>query len=116
MDILASILAYLVSLAGIVGTLAISLFVFFSPPGAQPPASAQADATALLVSPSMSGTPAATPGKPRPSPVTTIAVDTRQKHPASHVQSRLLSERERARHLAYREGADFETRFLHKDD
>jgi len=130
MDILAAMLAYLVSVTAIVGALGIALFVFFAAPDRQ---TSPVPKTAMAVRPSAMKTAAAvarpeskseninqqvasSATKPKADPVTTIAVDAPQQPVMSPARLRRLAAKERARRLAYREGVDFETRFLHYED
>lgn len=131
MDIIASILAYLVSMTGIVTGLVLSFVVFFSTPGQQ--GGAASDTVAVAAMPSSSKAAKAFPVKTiatsrrinahGPSAATAdaapraaVALDARQKPLLSRNQVRRLAEKERARHLAFRERASFESRFLHYDD
>lgn len=132
MDILASMFAYLVCVTGVVTGLAMSFVVFFSTPDRQSATTGYAIAT--LAKPSPIKTTRASAVKPianteqrdkhvasgaakaEAAPPMTIAVDARQKPPLSQAHLRRLAEKERARHLAYRERSSFETRFLHYDD
>ena len=124
-------LAYLVSVTGIVAALGISFFVFFSAPDQQP--AMPTHATAMVAGPSAIETATAgakpeakikqidkytVPGtaNAQAAPVTTIAIGARQEPPISAARLRRLVEKERAKRLAFREGADFETRFLHYED
>ena len=130
MDILAAMLAYLVSVTAIVGALGIALFVFFAAPDRQ---TSPVPKTAMVVRPSAMKTAAAvarpeskseninqrvasSATKPKADPVTTIAVDAPQQPVMSPARLRRLAAKQRARRLAYREGVDFETRFLHYED
>jgi len=138
MDILASMLAYLGCVSGIVAALAMSFFVVFSTPvqftTVQPPATHTAAVAGQLSAPNSAtatvaeAKPASTIGpwqgdvvslvaKREPPPETsgtpiTIAVDARQKETHSAAQLRRLAREERTRRLAYRQDPDFETRFL----
>ncbi len=132
MDILASILAYLVCVTGIVTGLVMSFVVFFSAPVQQWTVPGQA--IAMLAKPSPVQTIGASVVKPMTGveprdriaasraakadaiPPTTIAIDVRQKPLISQSHFRRLAAKERARQLAYRERSSFETRFLHYDD
>jgi len=134
MDILASMLAYLVCVAGIVTGLAMSFLVFFSVPSqltaqlTAPPAAAIAMVAAQrsAAGPSALKTVVkvkraeqqivAAAAQAQAAPPLTIAIDARQKPPVSQAHLRRLSEQQRAKHLAYRERSSFETRFLHYDD
>ena len=132
MDILASMLAYLVCVTGIVTGLVMSFVVFFSTPAQQ--STAPEPAVAMLARPSHVNKATALPVKTiaksdqtdkqdasgaapanAVAPMT-IAIDARQKPPLSQARLRRLAERQRAKHLAYRERSSFETRFLHYDD
>lgn len=125
MDILASMLAYLVSMAGVIGAMTLAAFVFFHTPQAPSPEPAPAHATALLVRPSV-----AKPVPPKPQarlghedkraasvkrePPVTIAQDARQEPQASYAAQRRLADKERAKRIALRDRSDFEARFLHE--
>ena len=130
MDILAAMLAYLVSVAAIVGALSISLFVFFATPGQQQ--WLLQHAKARVVTPGAIKTAAANVKEPaqneqigetvtagaaqaQAGPVRTIAVEMRQKSTKSLVSSRRLAAKERAKRLAYREES-FENRFLRNEN
>ena len=132
MDILASMLAYLVCVVGLVTGLVMSFMAVFAAPGQQAPLPRHAVAMAGKPSPvNATAASAATTiaavdqtgkhavsvaAKAATIPPTTIAIDVRQKPLFSPKAMRRLAERERARHLAYRERSSFETRFLHYDD
>jgi hypothetical protein len=121
MDILASMLAYLGCVTGIVGALAISLFVFFSAPGQQ---IVPNSTLAVAAKPSAVQTAAVTGA--RPASTSTVAkielaraskiaantpktqVSATQVSAAPH---RLVQE-ERARRFAYQQDPAFEARFL----
>jgi len=136
MDILAAMLAYLVSVAAIVGALSISLFVFFATPGQQQ--WLLQHAKARVVTPGAIKTASANVREPtqneqigetvtagaaqaqaqaqaQAGPVRTIAVEMRQKSTKSLVSSRRLAAKERAKRLAYREES-FENRFLRNEN
>ena len=130
MDILAAVLAYLMSVAAIVGALGISFVVFFATPGQQP--WLLREAKAPLVAPGAVKTTAANVKEPAQSeqidenaasgvaqgqaaPVRTIAVEMQRNSSKSIAWSRRLAARERARRLAYREDS-FETRFLRNEN
>jgi hypothetical protein len=132
MDILASMLAYLACVTGIVAGLAVSFVVFFSTPGefSAPPPQAIAMAATLRPIETARASPVETIAKPEPAdqqnaavaaeakavPPPAIALDARQKPLFSQAHLRRLAEKERERQLAYRERPSFETRFLHYDD
>jgi hypothetical protein len=123
MDILASILAYLGCVTGIVGALAISSFVFFSAPShqiianstlttaAKPAALKTADAAEAK------SASASHVAKVEFVPAPKIAADTR---PVAHIspapQTRRLVREERARRFAYQQDPTFEARFLSHAD
>jgi hypothetical protein len=137
MDILASMLAYLVSVAGIIAALAASFVIFFASPGQQPSTPAAHD-VAAMTAPGLvdmatgaqvkmvtevktqskqtethvaSGAP-----QSKATPPATIAIDARQKPLTSPAQLHRLVDKERAKRFASRANSDFETRFLHYDD
>jgi hypothetical protein len=133
MDILASILAYLTCVAGIVGAFAVSIFVVFSTPDR--PAIPQHSAatagvstlkTAALVEATKTDKSAVnyvvstTQKRETPPPAAAAqtasqklaAIDARQKTKISRAQWRQVVQQERSRRLAYQQGSDFETRFL----
>lgn len=126
MDIIASILAYLVSITGIFAAMAIAFIIYFVPPDQQmPEANGAATAQPRLVD---MATPSEIKGikktdlraesraeraKPVP-PV--VALDAQQKPQTSPAQLRRLAEKDRAKRLAERANTDFETRFLHFED
>jgi hypothetical protein len=128
MDILASLLAYLVSITGVIAALAISFVVYFSSPDQQSPIPANVVATAK---PSLFdvGAPAEIKGlkqtdlrtaskaeQAKPA-LTAVALDAQQQKPqSSRAQLRRLAEKDRAKRFAERANTDFETRFLHYDD
>jgi hypothetical protein len=127
MDILASILAYLVGVTGIVGALAISFVLFFASPQAlRPLPTTQAEAIeAVTAKPEPVATiaaavPAVTQARAFGATESTasaeIATDVRQKALLTPHQMRRLTEKERARRLALRENSSFEARFLHYAD
>jgi len=125
MDILAAMFAYLVGVAGILGGLALSFVLFFSPPGQISPTPTRAVAMAAR-SDHAAPAPVSTVAKVRAShkPIAAaklpngslVAIDARQKPLNSQARLRRLAEKQRARQLAYREHSSFETRFLHFDD
>jgi len=128
-------LAYLTCVTGIIGTLAVSFFIYFSAPD-QPITPAHAVAT--VAAPGGGGTIAAaatpgpaeanaagttgarTPKRPMPTQATTTqsatAFDLRPRTRLSALQLHRLLQDERARRLAYRQSDDFETRFLSYTD
>ncbi len=132
MDILASMFAYLVCVTGIVIGLVMSFVAVFAAPNQQAPMPQHA--VAMAAKPSPVNTTAASAAttiaaidqtskhavsvavKAETIPPTTIAIDARQKPLFSPKAMRRLAERERSRHLAYRERSSFETRFLGYDD
>ena len=135
MDILAAMLAYLVSVSVIVGGLAISCVAFFATPDRPPAMPAQAVAMVteqhVVTTVARAKPPAMrepidkrpvdkhpVPGaaKAASEPRIDVAIDARQKPLLSNAQLRRLADRERAKRLAYRERSSFETRFLHYDD
>jgi hypothetical protein len=134
MDILAAMLAYLVSVAGIVAALGIACFTLFSTPNQQAAMPTDTARAALVIVRSGAIETATADANPEAkiqqidkpaisgaatvagNPVTTIAVDARQKPPHSAAALRRLAVKERAKRLAFREGADFETRFLRYED
>jgi hypothetical protein len=128
MDILASMLAYLVCVCGIVTGLALSFAVYFGPvqqtatPGhviaMVAEASAPQMARASTIKPAGGAEPAErkVAAKAKPDAVPMIAIDARQKPLFSQSRLRRLAAQQRARHLAYRERSSFESRFLHYDD
>jgi hypothetical protein len=127
MDILASMLAYLVSVAGIIGALAISFVVYFSPPDQQPPMPANVVAAAkpplfdMAASAEIKGLKqtdlrAASKAERAKPASPTVAFDAQQKPQTSPAQLRWLADKERAKRFAERANTDFETRFLHYDD
>jgi len=114
MDILAAMFAYLACVTGIVGALAISLVMFFTPQALQPlPSLPGQQVVAMVAKPDPVVTIAAAPPAAAPA---TVAADVRQKPFLTPGQMRRLAEKERARRLAFREGSSFETRFLHYAD
>jgi len=131
MDILASIFAYLVCMTALVAGLVMSFVVFFSAPNSLLQSPRQA--AAMLATQGVAGT--------KISPVRTIAAiehrndhsvsaavaaktvarmtiaaDARQRPLFSQAHLRRLAEKERVKHLAFRESSSFEVRFLHYDD
>jgi len=133
MDIIASMLAYVVCMTGLVTGLVMSFVVFFSAPGQQAPAPARA---AVMTRPGSAPinklalkefpvTPVGSShqAKERQRPASdaaaagaAVAPDAQQKPLSSQSRLRRLAEKERARQLAYRERSSFEARFLHYDD
>jgi hypothetical protein len=123
MDILASMLAYLVSVVGIIAALVVSFVIYFATPDRPPPVSPphvvgtatrpslvdMASAAELKKASEIKSTDAHDAPPP-------IAPDVRQRSSKSRAQLRRLARLDRARRLAYRQSADFETRFLHYDD
>jgi hypothetical protein len=128
MDILASMLAYLISVAGVIAALTVSFVIFFANPDQQPFIPAARDVAAMTASGLVDKATGAqvrmvtevkkqskqTQSKAMP-PVA-IAIDARQKPLTSLKQLRRLADEERAKRFAYRANSDFETRFLHYDD
>ena len=141
MDIIASMLAYLLCMTGVIGGLVLSFMVFFSTPNQLPSqqTDASAGAIAMVVRPS-SVAPAnqfaikefpvktvakadqASDARNRPAVANAaaeqaaVASGAQQKALLSPKRLRRLAEKERARHLAFRERSSFEARFLHYDD
>lgn len=117
MDILAAMLAYLVSVTAMVGAVVISFVVFFSSPQSSLPLlpAQQAEATVATPDPVTTIAAAAVPAAGASEPVK-IAADVRQKHLLSTRQLRRLADKQRARRLAFRESSSFEARFLHYAD
>jgi hypothetical protein len=131
MDIVASILAYLGCITGLIGALAVSLFLVLAP-HARTAAPAQTAILAVQVDDNATGAIAAnTPAPnmtpaPKANPVAAIAprVNTataetltagtppKKKTRLSHAQQRRMVQEERARRWAYRQDDDFETRFM----
>jgi hypothetical protein len=127
MDILASMLAYLVSVAGIIAALAISFVVYFSTPDQQPPMPANVVAAAKpplfdMAAPAevrglkQTDLRAASKAEQAKPSLPAVALDAQQKPQTSRAQLRLLVDKDRAKRLASRANTDFETRFLHYDD
>ncbi|MGB7077845.1 MAG: hypothetical protein WBD53_11715 [Xanthobacteraceae bacterium] len=123
MDIISSMLAYVVCMAGLLTGLVMSFVVFFSPPGAQPTTPTQA--IAMVAKPSANDTAKASPvetvARARTiaavaAPQSAVAVDARQKPLLTAHRIRQLAERQRERHVAFRERLSFEARFLGYDD
>lgn len=128
MDILASMLAYLGCVAGIVGALVLSFTVFISSPGTikhpgkhrvamtakqsvlKTAAAPQAKPTAKLEQ----GAPVASSvAQSTPVPQTTVAASARQKTAVTRAEYlRRNVQEERARRWAYQQDPDFEARFL----
>jgi hypothetical protein len=123
MDILASMLAYLVSVAGIIAALVASFVIYFATLDQQPPVPPMHVASAitrpsLVDVASVAELKKASVIKPTeadaaPPP---IAPDAQQRPSMSRAQLMRLARLQRAQRLAYRQSADFETRFLHYDD
>ncbi len=135
MDILASILAYLGCITGIVGALALSFFLFFAAPDqstmpirtaaiAAKPIAAKT-ATVTEVAPASKNEPAikneqaiASDGaktdvaQAEPAPPTPVVLSSRQKRQQLAAHLRRLAQEERARRWAYQQDPDFEARFL----
>jgi hypothetical protein len=121
MDILASMLAYLGCVAGIVGALALSFTVLISAPGK--PANIK-HPLAMAAKQSVLKTAAAPQAKPSAPvistvaqrvalPETPVATAVRQKAEASRTQTlRRQVQEERARRWAYQQDPEFEARFL----
>jgi hypothetical protein len=124
MDILASMLAYLVSVTGIIAALAISFVVYFSPPDQQPenvvaaakPPLFDMAAPAEIKGLKQTDLRAASKAEQAKPALPAVALDAQQKPQTSPAQLRLLADKDRAKRLAYRANTDFETRFLHYDD
>jgi len=137
MDILASMLAYLVSVAGIIAALTVSFVIFFANPDQQPFIPAARDVAAMTApglvdmatgaqvkmvtevkkqSEQTDTHVASRTPQSGAMPPATIAIDARQKPLTSSAQLRRLADEERAKRLAYRANSDFESRFLHYDD
>jgi hypothetical protein len=136
MDIIASMLGYLVGMTGLVAGLIVSAVIFFSPPNQE--AAAPTGAIAMLATPRSSTpitevpakdpaveTAARTQQKETSTPpavtdgaeiVAAVTPAVEQKPASSQSRTRRLAEKERARHLAMREHSSFEARFLHYDD
>jgi hypothetical protein len=123
MDILASMLAYLVSVAGIIAALVASFVIYFATLD-QEPLAPPAHVASAVTQPSLVDMASAvelkkasemkqTDAQVAPPP---LAPDARQRPSPSRAQLRRLARLERAKRLAYRQSADFETRFLHYDD
>jgi hypothetical protein len=125
MDIIASILAYLISLTGIVAAMAIAFVIYFAPPSLRPDASDTAAAQPRLVD---MATPSEIKGidktdlgaeskaEKAQQAQPAVALDAQQKPPISRTELRRLAEKDRAKRLAERANTDFETRFLHFED
>jgi len=125
MDIIASILAYVVCMTGLVTGLIMSFVVFFSAPGGQPGAPIQAVAMAAKpsanemakASPVEKAFPVVTVARARTAALkAAVALDAQQKPLLTPHRMRQLAERERERHLAFRERSSFEARFLGYED
>ena len=124
MDIIASILAYLISVTGVIAALAISFVVYFSPPdqraanvvaAAKPPLFDMAVPAEIkgLKQTDLRTASKAEQAKPA---LPGVALDAQQKPQTSREQLRRLVDEERAKRFAERANTDFETRFLHYDD
>ena len=136
MDILASILAYLGCVTGIVGALALSFFLFFAAPDqstmpihaaaiAAKPIAAKT-ATVAEVAPASKNEPAIKNeqaiasdvaktddvAQAETAPPTPVVVSSRQKRQQLAAHLRRLAQEERARRWAYQQDPDFEARFL----
>jgi len=140
MDILASILAYLTCVTGIIGAFVVSFFVVFSTPeqAAIPRHSAAITSVNLLKTATLTEAkkPAAKDGRADKPAVNYVAntqkreaapqqtaaaqtasqklavIDARQKTKISRAQWRQIVQQERTRRLAYQQSSSFETRFL----
>jgi hypothetical protein len=129
MDIIASVLAYLISLTGIIAAMAIAFIVYFGPPAqlASSPSDVNVAVTAkpplfdMATSAEIKGIKKADlraeskAEKAQQTPPV-VALDAQQKPPTSPAQLRKLAEKDRAKRLAERANTDFETRFLHFED
>jgi hypothetical protein len=129
MDIIASILAYLGCVTGVVAALAISFMVYFSPvaqpasaphavalaakslPAKSPPTKTVAEAEQKTV-PTHPNNRVAPLAKNDATPAAVPTSDVRQKTKMSRAQWNKLVQNERARRLAYQQDPDFEARFL----
>jgi len=126
-------LGYLVCVAGLVTGLAMSFMAVFAAPAQQAPlprhavamvgkpgpvvtTAAAAVATAIAATGQTGRHAVAIAARAATIPPPPIAIDARQKPLLSRTTMRRLAERERAKHLAYRERSSFEMRFLHYDD
>ena len=134
MDIIASMLAYLGCVTGILGALAISAFVVFSPPH-QP--ATPAHTLAMTAKPSVAKATFVTVAAPKPAPEivqaddhdaslgpklapvpqttvgrTASAAGVRKKTQLAAAALRRQAQEQRARRWAYQQDADFGTRFL----
>jgi hypothetical protein len=127
MDILAAMLAYVVSIAGIIAALAISFVVYFSAADQQPPMPANVVAATKqplfdMAAPAeirglkQTDLRAASKAEQAKPSLPAVALDAQQKPQTSRAQLRLLVDKDRAKRLASRANTDFETRFLHYDD
>ena len=135
MDILASILAYLGCVTGIVGALALSFFLFFAAPDQSTmpihtAAIAAKTATVAEVAPASKNEPAikneqaitsdvaktdvakSDIANAETAPPTPVVVSSRQKRQQLAAHLRRLAQEERARRWAYQQDPDFEARFL----
>jgi hypothetical protein len=132
MDIIASMLAYLGCVTGMVGALAVSFYVYFGAPGET---AAPMQTAAVVTKVSSTKTSAIKMSAPKTAaaaqlkPVTTVAqgednaassgpvsIEARQKGQLSRAQLRRLAQEERARHWAYQQDPDFESRFMSYTD
>jgi hypothetical protein len=128
MDIIASMLAYLGCVTGIVGALVVSFYVYFGAPGET---AAPMQTAAVVTKVGSTNTSAIMSAAPKTTaaaelkPVTTIAqgadngaplrpfgIETRQKGQLSRAQLRRLAQEERAKRWAYQQEPDFESRFM----
>jgi hypothetical protein len=137
MDILASMLAYLVSVAGIIAALTASFVFFFANPDQQPFIPAARDVAAMTApglvdmatgaqvkmvtevkkqSEQTDTHVASRTPQSGAMPPATVVLDARQKPQTSPAQLRRLADKDRAKRFASRANSDFETRFLHYDD
>ena len=139
MDIVGSILAYLVCVPGIVIGLVLSFVIFFSDPGqnsvvpdqptvlaaksnvrkitAVSPLTNSKKLDSQLKAPKSAQTNGFVVAAKTDTPRQTMgAIDARMKSVFSKSRMRRLAERAGARHWAYREDSSFRLRFLHYDD
>jgi hypothetical protein len=128
MDILGSILAYLGCLTGLIGALAVSLFLVVAPSSAHRSAvhaSAPAAPGSIAIAPDPTAPKLAATATPvQVNPVVAIAqsapgftrempaAGTPAKKRLSHANLRRLVQEERARRWAYQQDPSFETRFM----
>jgi hypothetical protein len=125
MDILASMLAYLTCVTGIVGALGLSAFLFFAAPN-QPAmplqgvtkisaanSNADGSAVALQAPPARTASRVVTPERlpPPTAAASTKAVAEARQAQLSAAQLRRLVQEERAKRWAYQD-PDFESRFM----